>query len=63
MSDNREPGLQTNSGADGINTVRLVRDECEPVEVLLPQITPRSVATLFSVRHIECIIIIIKYII
>ncbi len=32
-------------------TVRLLKDDLEPVEVQLSQVTPRSVSTLFSVSH------------
>ena len=45
--------MATSSSNVEIPTINLVREGNDPVEVLLPQITPRSVATLFSVRSVR----------
>ncbi len=41
---------------DGNDTIRLMRDNAETVEVIPQHITPRAIATLFQVRHIQKVV-------
>ena len=45
--------MATKSSDDEIPTINLVREGNDPLEVLLSQITPISIVTLFLVRSVR----------